>query len=218
MSHFRRSGAPENRDSFSLLVLNVSFRTTADDLFPVFDRYGDVVDIFIPRDRRTGDSRGFAFVRYNYEDEAQKAVDGLDGRKVDGRVIMVQFAKYGPNAQKIHRGRITEETSKPRGHFRSRSPRWRYQNDYRDRDYRKQSRSRSRERYEQERYRDNHYRRRSGIRSISPDYDRKHTRYSRSPARRSPGHGKSHSPRMAPSREVTPSRPRDSHSPRSGCP
>jgi RNA recognition motif-containing protein len=30
---------------------------------------------------RTGDSRGFAFVRYNYEDEAQKAVDGLDGRE-----------------------------------------------------------------------------------------------------------------------------------------
>ena len=30
---------------------------------------------------RTGDSRGFAFVRYNYEDEAQKAVDGLDGER-----------------------------------------------------------------------------------------------------------------------------------------
>jgi RNA recognition motif-containing protein len=28
---------------------------------------------------RTGDSRGFAFVRYKYEDEAQKAVDRLDG-------------------------------------------------------------------------------------------------------------------------------------------
>ncbi|XP_066349792.1 serine/arginine-rich splicing factor SC35-like isoform X3 [Miscanthus floridulus] len=118
-----RSGQPENRDTFSLLVLNVSFRTTADDLFPLFDRYGEVVDIYIPRDRRTGDSRGFAFVRYNYEDEAQDAIDGLDGMRFGGRALMVQFAKYGPNAEKIHRGRITEENPKPRGRFRSRSPR-----------------------------------------------------------------------------------------------
>jgi arginine/serine-rich splicing factor 2 len=80
---------------------------------------------------RTGDSRGFAFVRYKYADEAQKAIDRLDGvlrlfsrclflpvgivcffgelllnlewfcagRNVDGRNIMVQFAKYGPNAE-----------------------------------------------------------------------------------------------------------------------
>ncbi|CAL4931323.1 unnamed protein product [Urochloa decumbens] len=218
MSHFRRSGPSENRDSFSLLVLNVSFRTTADDLLPLFNRYGDVVDIYIPRDRRTGDSRGFAFVRYNYEEEAQYAVDGLDGRKVDGRVIMVQFAKYGPNAEKIHRGRIIEEIPKPRVIFRSRSPRRRYRDDYRDRDYRRRSRSKSRERYEHDRYRDSDYHRRIRTRSVSPDYDRKHNRNSRSPARRSPSHGKSHSPRRIPSCKGTPNRPRDDHSPRSGSP
>nr|CAB3495743.1 unnamed protein product [Digitaria exilis] len=191
MSHSRRSGPPEGRDTFSLLVLNLSFRTRADDLFPLFDRYGDVIDIYIPRDRRTGDSRGFAFVRYNYEDEAQEAVYGLDGRRVDGRVIMVQFAKYGPNAEKIHRGRITEENPKPRGHFRSPSPRRRYRDDYRDRDYRRRHRSRSRERYEQD---------------------------SRSPAHRSPSHGKNQSPRKIPSREGTPNRPRDGRSPSSQNP
>nr|CAB3458659.1 unnamed protein product [Digitaria exilis] len=112
MSRFGRSGPPPIRDTYSLLVLNITFRTTADDLFPLFDKYGEVVDIYIPRDRRldgvgygirewTGDSRGFAFVRYKYEDEAQKAVDRLDGRVVDGREIMVQFAKYGPNAERM---------------------------------------------------------------------------------------------------------------------
>lgn len=40
-------------------------------------------------------------MRYKYEDEAQKAVDRLDGRVVDGREIMVQFAKYGPNAERM---------------------------------------------------------------------------------------------------------------------
>ncbi|TXG52827.1 hypothetical protein EZV62_021996 [Acer yangbiense] len=98
MSHFGKSGPPDIRDTYSLLVLNITFRTGADDLFPLFDKYGKVVDVFIPRNRRTGESRGFAFVRYKYADEAQKAVEKFDGRVVDGREIMVQFAKYGPNA------------------------------------------------------------------------------------------------------------------------
>uniref|UniRef100_A0A0D3FJA2 RRM domain-containing protein n=1 Tax=Oryza barthii TaxID=65489 RepID=A0A0D3FJA2_9ORYZ len=162
--------------------------TTADDLLALFDRCGEVLDIRIPRDRRTGDSRGFAFVRYKYEDEAQKAVDKLDGRTVDGRDIMVQFAKYGPNAERMyHKGRIVEEISKPRGRSRSPSPKRRYRADYRDRGYRddyrdrhyrddyqdrEYRRSRSIERYERERYQEKGYRRRS--RSISPDYDRRH--------------------------------------------
>ncbi|XP_066349783.1 serine/arginine-rich splicing factor SC35-like isoform X2 [Miscanthus floridulus] len=211
-----RSGQPENRDTFSLLVLNVSFRTTADDLFPLFDRYGEVVDIYIPRDRRTGDSRGFAFVRYNYEDEAQDAIDGLDGMRFGGRALMVQFAKYGPNAEKIHRGRITEENPKPRGRFRSRSPRPRYREDYRDRDCRRRSRSRSRERYEQDRYRDSDHRCHR-TRSISPDYDRKHNRHSGSPVRKNPSHSRSRSPRRAP-HEGTPSKPGDGRAACSGSP
>ncbi|KAG8063190.1 hypothetical protein GUJ93_ZPchr0003g18061 [Zizania palustris] len=214
MSHFGRSGPPAIRDSYSLLVLNVSFRTTADDLFPIFERYGEVVDIYIPRDRRTGDSRGFAFVRYMFEDEAQKAVDRLDGRTVDGRDITVQFAKYGPNAERIHKGRIVEEIPKPRGRSRSHSPRRRYRDDYRDRDYRRRSRSRSVERYEHERYQERDYRRRSH--SISPDYDRRHVRNGRSSARRSPSHSRSYSP--TPSREGTPRRPRDDRAPRSQNP
>ncbi|EFH38788.1 hypothetical protein ARALYDRAFT_920582 [Arabidopsis lyrata subsp. lyrata] len=80
MSHFGRSGPPDISDTYSLLVLNITFRTTADDLYPLFAKYGKVVDVFIPRDRRTGDSRGFAFVRYKYKDEAHKAVERLDGK------------------------------------------------------------------------------------------------------------------------------------------
>ncbi|TQD74288.1 hypothetical protein C1H46_040179 [Malus baccata] len=79
MSHFDRSGPPDIRDTYFLLVLNITFRTTADDLFPLFDKYGKVLSVFIPRDRRTGDSRGFTFVRYKYQDEAHKAMEKLDG-------------------------------------------------------------------------------------------------------------------------------------------
>ncbi|XP_002966282.2 serine/arginine-rich splicing factor SC35 isoform X1 [Selaginella moellendorffii] len=171
MSHFGRSGPPDIRDTYSLLVLNITFRTSADDLFPLFDRYGKVVDIFIPRDRRTGDSRGFAFVRYKHADEAQKAIERLDGKNVDGRNIVVQFAKYGRNDESIHRGKITSSSPIWRSRSRSRSPRRgrRDYDDYRERD-RDRRRSRSRERYERERYRgrdSRDYRRRSFSRSRS---------------------------------------------------
>ncbi|KAL7204823.1 hypothetical protein ACSBR2_017854 [Camellia fascicularis] len=122
MSHFGRSGPPDIKDTYSLLVLNITFY----NLFPLFEKYGKVVDVFIPRDRRAGDSRGFAFVRYKYADEAQKAVNKLDGRVVDGREIMVQVAKYGPNAEKIQKERIVESASRSKGSSRSRSPRPRY--------------------------------------------------------------------------------------------
>ncbi|KAF8118462.1 hypothetical protein N665_0005s0220 [Sinapis alba] len=216
MSHFGRSGPPDISDTYSLLVLNITFRTTADDLYPLFAKYGKVVDVFIPRDRRTGDSRGFAFVRYKYKDEAHKAVERLDGREVDGREITVQFAKYGPNAEKISKGRVVEppprsrrsrsrsprrsrspyrRRSSPR---RSRSPRRRSRDDYRERDYRKRSRSRSNERRDRHHEKDRDHRRRSRSRSASPDdkrrvrgrYDDERRSRSRSlsasPARRSP--------------------------------
>ncbi|ESQ31472.1 hypothetical protein EUTSA_v10004709mg [Eutrema salsugineum] len=192
MSHFGRSGPPDISDTYSLLVLNITFRTTADDLYPLFAKYGKVVDVFIPRDRRTGDSRGFAFVRYKYKDEAHKAVERLDGRVVDGREITVQFAKYGPNAEKISKGRVVEPPPKSRrsrsrsprrsgspyrrrSPRRSRSPRRRSRDDYRERDYRKRSRSRSRsyERRERHQEKDRDHRRRSRSRSASPDDKRR---------------------------------------------
>ncbi|XP_062101258.1 serine/arginine-rich splicing factor SC35-like [Humulus lupulus] len=232
MSHFGRSGPPDIRDTYSLLVLNITFRTTADDLFPLFDRYGKVVDVFIPRDRRTGESRGFAFVRYKYADEAQKAVEKLDGRVVDGREIMVQFAKYGPNAERIHKGRIIESESKLGSRSRSRSPRPRHRDENRDRDRdRRRSRSRSRDRYDRDRHHKEH-RHRSRSRSASPDhhkdrgrskYDDEHHSRSRSygstsPARRShsPKSRRSPSPRRTPSRGENPEiRDLNEHSPAS---
>ncbi|CAN6813919.1 unnamed protein product [Brassica oleracea] len=223
MSHFGRSGPPDISDTYSLLVLNITFRTTADDLYPLFAKYGKVVDVFIPRDRRTGDSRGFAFVRYKYKDEAHKAVERLDGREVDGREITVQFAKYGPNAEKISKGRVVEPPPRSRrsrsrsprrsrspyrrrSPRRSRSPRRRSRDDYRERDYRKRSRSRSNERGRDRHHdKDRDYRRRSRSRSASPD-DKRRVR------------GRYDDERRSRSRSLSVSPARRSRSPRSASP
>jgi arginine/serine-rich splicing factor 2 len=79
----------------SLKVDNLTYRTTPEDLRRAFEKYGDVGDVYIPRDRFTRESRGFAFVRYYDKRDAEDAMDALDGAIMDGRELKVHMAKYG---------------------------------------------------------------------------------------------------------------------------
>jgi len=78
----------------SLKVDNLTYRTTPEMLKRVFEKYGDVGDVYIPRDAHTNDSRGFAFVRYYDERDADDAIDRLNGSLLDGRELRVQLAKH----------------------------------------------------------------------------------------------------------------------------
>ena len=57
-------GPPRIEGMTSLKVDNLTYRTTCEDLRRVFEKYGDVGDVYIPKDRFSRESRGFAFVRY----------------------------------------------------------------------------------------------------------------------------------------------------------
>ena len=60
---FRRP--PRDVESMtSLRVGNLPYSAQSDDLMPLFEKYGDVGDVYFPLERGTGRSRGFAFVRY----------------------------------------------------------------------------------------------------------------------------------------------------------
>lgn len=89
---------PNVEGMVSLKVDNLVFRVTPDDLRPLFEKYGDVGDIYIPRDPRTKDSRGFAFVRFYDRRDAEDAMYRMDGYTMEGREMRVQLARYGrPN-------------------------------------------------------------------------------------------------------------------------
>ncbi|KAH8391848.1 hypothetical protein KR215_005715 [Drosophila sulfurigaster] len=77
------------------MVDNLTYRTTPEDLRRVFERCGEVGDIYIPRDRYTRESRGFAFVRFYDKRDAEDALEAMDGRMLDGRELRVQMARYG---------------------------------------------------------------------------------------------------------------------------
>ena len=97
-------GPPDIHGMCSLKVDNLTYRTTPEDLRHEFEKYGDVGDVYIPRDRFSRESRGFAFVRFYDKRDAEDAMDGLDGAILDGRELRVQMAKYGRPSEPMRRG------------------------------------------------------------------------------------------------------------------
>jgi RNA recognition motif-containing protein len=77
----------------SVFVGNLNFQTTENDLTALFQPFGRVGRIHIATDRETGRVRGFAFVEMPNDDEAVKAIAGLDGKECGGRNIKVNEAR-----------------------------------------------------------------------------------------------------------------------------
>src|SRR5690349_5468882 len=76
-----------------LYVGNLSFNTNAEGVRTAFQEFGTVSDVHLVSDRETGRSRGFAFVTMGTPEEAAKAIEGMDGRTLDGRPLRVNEAE-----------------------------------------------------------------------------------------------------------------------------
>ena len=77
----------------NLFVGNLPFTTSSPDLEQMFGAYGEVSRAQVITDRDTGRSRGFGFVEMDSAEDAQKAIDALDGTEVGGRQITVNVAR-----------------------------------------------------------------------------------------------------------------------------
>src|SRR5499426_3970190 len=75
-----------------LFVGGLAFTTSTDGLRAAFARFGTVQSAAVMTDRETGRSRGFGFVEMATEEEAEKAISGLNGSSLDGRMIRVDRA------------------------------------------------------------------------------------------------------------------------------
>ena len=76
-----------------LYVANLSYNTTEIALRDAFGQIGSVVDAKIVMDRETGRPRGFGFVEMSSDQEAQQAIQEVNGRELDGRAITVSEAQ-----------------------------------------------------------------------------------------------------------------------------
>src|SRR5688500_993109 len=76
-----------------LFVGNLSFNITENDLQDTFAAHGTVVEAKLMMDRDTGRPRGFGFVTMSTPEEAQNAINALNGTSIDGRALTVNIAK-----------------------------------------------------------------------------------------------------------------------------
>ena len=77
----------------NIFVGNLDFGATEDTIRSLFEQYGTVERVSLMTDRDTGRSRGFAFVEMTDSEEADKAINALNGSNVGGRALNVNEAR-----------------------------------------------------------------------------------------------------------------------------
>ena len=77
----------------NIYVGNLAFSVTQDELSQAFGQFGRVTSAKIIVDRETGNPRGFAFVEMADNNEALKAIQGMNGVPLQGRPISVNEAR-----------------------------------------------------------------------------------------------------------------------------
>lgn len=79
--------------SKKLFVGGLSWGTDSDGLRTAFEQFGEVTDSAVISDRETGRSRGFGFVTFANAADADNAIQGMNGKELDGRSLNVNEAK-----------------------------------------------------------------------------------------------------------------------------
>ncbi len=79
--------------STKLFVGNLSFNITENDLQDAFAAFGTVTEVNLMLDRATNRPRGFAFVTMSSKEEADKAIQAMNGKQLDGRALTVNEAR-----------------------------------------------------------------------------------------------------------------------------
>jgi RNA recognition motif-containing protein len=84
----------------NIFVGSLPFSIEEADLRESFEAYGAVDSVKIITDKFTGRSKGFGFVEMSNDDEAQKAIDELNGATVQGRAIVVNKSEPKPEGER----------------------------------------------------------------------------------------------------------------------
>jgi len=112
-------------EGWIVMASNVHEEASEEDLQELFGDYGDIKNIHMNLDRRTGYVKGYVLVEFPTKQEALAAIDGTNGKKLLDQTLAVDFAFVRPE-DKVHgkaRGgeRRKEEKRSGRGRSRSRS-------------------------------------------------------------------------------------------------
>ncbi len=81
------------RDSSYIYISGFPKEVTEGDLVIVFSQYGEIADVRIVRDKKTGKSKGFGYICYEEQKSTILAVDNLNGIKIGGNLILVDHVE-----------------------------------------------------------------------------------------------------------------------------
>jgi len=120
----------------TLKVNGLTYRTVEREVEKLFEKYGKINEVFIPKDRYSRRSRGFAFVRFVDKLDAESAKSDVDRRIFDGRELRIEWSKKDATGERRRSGTRSrsrnrepkiregsEELSEKRGHSEERPER-----------------------------------------------------------------------------------------------
>lgn len=82
------------RDTAYIYIGGLPFDLTEGDVVTICSQYGEPVYVNLIRDKETGKSKGFAFLKYEDQRSTDLAVDNLGGSTVLGRMLRVDHTRY----------------------------------------------------------------------------------------------------------------------------
>jgi len=79
--------------SVKVYVGNLNYATTEEALSSLFSQYGEVTSVSVIKDKITQQSKGFGFIEFAEQSQAEKAIAALNGKDFEKRRIRVNFAQ-----------------------------------------------------------------------------------------------------------------------------
>jgi len=77
----------------NIYVGNLNYEVNSEDLKQIFEEYGAVAEVKLISDKYSGKSKGFGFVTMENNEEAESAVNGLNGATLENRQLVVNEAR-----------------------------------------------------------------------------------------------------------------------------